>query len=268
MNRQTAAISVNHLAKRYRVNRPSFVGRDDLRETLARRLTAPLHWLRHGAPRAADQREFWALRDASFEVRPGEVLGVVGRNGAGKSTLLKILARVTEPTAGRARLRGRVGSLLEIGTGFHPDLSGRENIFMGGAILGMPRAEIKRRFDAIVDFAGVEAFLDAPVKRYSSGLRVRLGFAVAAHLDPEILLVDEVLAVGDAAFQQKCLGTMRDAAGGGRTVLFVSHNLAAVAELCTRCLALAGGRIIDDGEPRRIVADYLESSGPHGRQVE
>lgn len=256
----TAAIAVHHLSKRYRVNPVSLIGRDDLRETLARRLAASFRRLRRGPARGEGDREFWALRDASFEVRPGEVLGVVGRNGAGKSTLLKILARVTEPTAGRAQLRGRVGSLLEIGTGFHPDLSGRENIFMGGAILGMTRAEIKRRFEAIVDFAGVEPLLDTPVKRYSSGMRVRLGFAVAAHLEPEILLVDEVLAVGDAVFQTKCLGTLRDAAGGGRTVLFVSHNPSAVAELCTRCLALADGRIIDDGEPRRVIADYLENS--------
>src|SRR5262249_33070476 len=191
--------------------------------------------------------EFWALRDVSFEVKQGEVLGIIGRNGAGKSTLLKILSRITEPTEGRARLRGRVASLLEVGTGFHPELTGRENIFVNGAILGMTRAEMRRKLDAIVAFADVEKFLDTPVKRYSSWMYVRRPFAVAAHLEPEILVVDEVLAVGDAEFQRKCLGRMRDASQQGRTVLFVSHNMAAVQSLCSRALLLERGRIaVDD----------------------
>src|SRR6266550_3052209 len=182
--------------------------------------------------------EFWALRNVSFEVQEGEVLGIIGRNGAGKSTLLKILSRITEPTEGRVTLRGRVASLLEVGTGFHPELSGRENIYLNGALLGMSRSEIRARFDEIVDFADGERFLDTPVKRYSAGMYTRLAFAVAAHLEPEILVVDEVLAVGDAAFQQKCLGKMGDVAKAGRTVLFVSHNMGAISRLCQRCILL------------------------------
>ncbi len=204
--------------------------------------------------------EFWALRDVSFEVREGEVVGIIGRNGAGKSTLLKVLSRITEPSEGRATLHGRVGSLLEVGTGFHPELTGRENIFLNGAILGMTRGEVRRKFDEIVAFAGVEKFLDTPVKRFSSGMSVRLGFAVAAHLQPEILVVDEVLAVGDAEFQKKCLGKMRDVASGGRTVLFVSHNMAAIRRLCRSCLLLADGRITFIGEAETGVARYLESA--------
>src|SRR5262249_22137041 len=203
---------------------------------------------RSAAPRCDDSAEsFWALRGVSFSVADGEVVGVVGRNGAGKSTLLKLLSRITAPTEGRIRLRGRVASLLEVGTGFHPELTGRENVFLNGAILGMTRAEITRKFDEIVAFAEVERFLDTPVKRYSSGMYVRLAFAVAAHLDPEILLVDEVLAVGDAAFQRKCLGRMSDVARGGRTVLFVSHNLGAVRSLCSRSLYLRSGSLAMDG---------------------
>ena len=186
--------------------------------------------------------EFWALRDVSFEVKRGEVLGIIGRNGAGKSTLLKVLSRITEPTEGRVTIKGRVASLLEVGTGFHPELTGRENVYLNGAILGMTSAEIKRKFDEIVAFAEVEKFLDTPVKRYSSGMYVRLAFAVAAHLEPEILVVDEVLAVGDVEFQKKCLGKMRAVAGHGRTILFVSHNMAAVGQLCERGIWLAGGR--------------------------
>src|SRR5262245_54819536 len=186
--------------------------------------------------------EFWALKDVSFEVKRGEVLGIIGRNGAGKSTLLKILSRITEPSEGRVTIAGRVASLLEVGTGFHPELTGRENIYLNGAILGMTRAEIRRKFNQIVAFAEVERFLDTPVKRYSSGMYVRLAFAVAAHLDPEILLVDEVLAVGDAEFQRRCLGKMGEVARGGRTVLFVSHNMAAVQSLCTRAMLLSEGR--------------------------
>jgi lipopolysaccharide transport system ATP-binding protein len=204
--------------------------------------------------------EFWALKDVSFEVKRGEVLGVIGRNGAGKSTLLKILARITEPSEGRATIDGRVASLLEVGTGFHPELTGRENIYLNGAILGMARAEIKRKFDDIVAFAEVEKFLDTPVKRYSSGMYVRLAFAVAAHLEPDILVVDEVLAVGDAEFQRKCLGKMQDVAGQGRTVLFVSHNMAAVKALCTRGFLLANGSVASQGAVGTVISDYSNSS--------
>ena len=201
--------------------------------------------------------EFWALKDVSFEVKRGEVLGIIGRNGAGKSTLLKVLSRITEPTEGRVTIEGRVASLLEVGTGFHPELSGRENVYLNGAILGMTRAEIRRKFDEIVDFSGVERFLDTPVKRYSSGMYVRLAFAVAAHLEPEILVVDEVLAVGDAEFQKKCLGKMQDVAGHGRTVLFVSHNLTAVQDLCSRAIVLEEGRGTFDGDAREATDFYL-----------
>jgi lipopolysaccharide transport system ATP-binding protein len=202
--------------------------------------------------------EFWALRDVSFEVRQGEVLAVIGRNGAGKSTLLKILSRITEPSCGRAILRGRVASLLEVGTGFHPELNGRENIFLNGVILGMKRAEIKAKFDEIVAFAEVDRFLDTPVKRYSSGMYVRLAFAVAAHLDPEILIIDEVLAVGDAEFQKKCLGKMGDVARGGRTVLFVSHNMAAVKSLTTRGILLDQGSLKFSGTSEQVIAHYAQ----------
>lgn len=201
----------------------------------------------------------WALNDVSFEIQRGEVVGFVGRNGAGKSTLLKILSRIAEPTRGRVEIRGRVSSLLEVGTGFHPELTGRENVYMNGTILGMKKVEIDAKFDEIVGFSGVERFLDTPVKRYSSGMKVRLAFAVAAHLEPEILIVDEVLAVGDAEFQQRCLGKMQDVAGSGRTVLFVSHNMGAVQDLCQRALVLRNGRTCDDGEPRSVIAAYLAS---------
>ncbi|MFT3731942.1 MAG: ABC transporter ATP-binding protein [Hyphomicrobium sp.] len=204
--------------------------------------------------------EFWALRDVSFELRHGDVVGIVGRNGAGKSTLLKILSRITEPSMGRVEITGRVASLLEVGTGFHLELTGRENIYLNGAILGMKHAEIRRKFDEIVAFSEVEKFIDTPVKRYSSGMYVRLAFAVAAHLEPEILVVDEVLAVGDAEFQQKCLGKMKHVAGQGRTVLFVSHNLAAVRSLCNRALLLAGGKVIGDGSVEAVARQYINSS--------
>ena len=204
--------------------------------------------------------EFWALKDINFEIKRGEVVGVIGRNGAGKSTLLKILSRITEPTTGRVEIRGRVASLLEVGTGFHPELTGRENIYLNGAILGMTRAEIRRKFDEIVAFAEIERFLDTPVKRYSSGMYVRLAFAVAAHLEPEILVVDEVLAVGDAAFQQKCLGKMSDFSGGGCTVLLVSHNLGVIREICTRAILLSEGRVSQDGPSSKTVSTYLETS--------
>jgi lipopolysaccharide transport system ATP-binding protein len=199
----------------------------------------------------------WAIKDINFEVKQGEVLGIIGKNGAGKSTLLKILSRVTAPTIGDIKVRGRIASLLEVGTGFHPELSGRENIFLNGAILGMTRAEIKSKFDEIVEFSGVERYIDTPVKRYSSGMYVRLAFAVAAHLEPEILIVDEVLAVGDAEFQKKCLGKMKDVSGQGRTVLFVSHNMGAVKELCTRALYLKNGILHNTGETNTIIKEYM-----------
>ena len=204
--------------------------------------------------------EFWALKDVNFEVKRGEVLGIIGRNGAGKSTLLKILSRITEPSEGRVTIKGRVASLLEVGTGFHPELTGRENVYLNGAILGMTRAEIKRKFDEIVAFAEVEKFLDTPVKRYSSGMYVRLAFAVAAHLEPEILIVDEVLAVGDAEFQKKCLGKMQDVAGHGRTVLFVSHNMAAVTGLCSHALLLNRGSIKSTGYTSSVIKEYVNST--------
>ncbi len=203
------------------------------------------------------QEDFWALRDVSFEIKRAEVVGIIGRNGAGKSTLLKVLSRITEPTEGRVTLRGRVASLLEVGTGFHPELTGRENIFLNGAILGMTRAEIRKKFDEIVAFAEVEKFLDTPVKRYSSGMYVRLAFAVAAHLEPEILIVDEVLAVGDAQFQKKCLGKMQEVSSGGRTVLFVSHNMAAVHSLCSRLLVFSAGRVAFAGSSVEGIGHYL-----------
>src|SRR5579864_6258657 len=237
------SIRIDNLGKKYRVDHISPRGKyRTLVETLSHAAGAPLRRLRGQAP--ARSEEFWALKEVSFEVQPGEVVGIIGRNGAGKSTLLKILSRITEPTAGRIRLRGRVASLLEVGTGFHPELTGRENIYLNGAILGMSRAEIKSKFDEIVAFAETEKFLDTPVKRYSSGMYVRLAFAVAAYLEPEILVVDEVLAVGDADFQKKCLGKMENVARQhGRTVLFVSHNMAAVRSLCRAGFLLEQGRL-------------------------
>ena len=218
-----------------------------------------MHKLRH--PFAREEREtFWALNDVSFDIQKGDVVGIIGRNGAGKSTLLKILSRITEPTKGRIDLYGRVGSLLEVGTGFHAELTGRENIFLNGAILGMQKSEIARQFDAIVDFSGVEQFLDTPVKRYSSGMYVRLAFAVAAHLNPEILIVDEVLAVGDADFQKKCMGKMQDVANGGRTVLFVSHNMGGVRGLCSTGLWLQKGGIKTIGDINYVVDNYLRDA--------
>jgi lipopolysaccharide transport system ATP-binding protein len=223
--------------------------------------------LRRGgrAENAADG--LWALDGISFELHRGEVLGLIGANGAGKSTLLKVLSRITEPTEGQAVIRGRVGSLLEVGTGFHPELTGRENVYLNGAILGMRRAEIARRFDEIVEFSGVERFLDTPVKRYSSGMQVRLAFSVAAHLEPEILLVDEVLAVGDAEFQRKCLGKMQDVTRHGRTVVFVSHNLAAVRHLCSRAILLEKGRLVFDGDPDEAVDRYVGRGGERATAV-
>jgi lipopolysaccharide transport system ATP-binding protein len=258
------AVSVESLGKRYRIaHQRDPYGR--LTETLAGALRAPVDRLR-GKTRES-MEWFWALRDVSFDLHRGEVLGVIGRNGAGKSTLLKILSRITEPTEGNAELRGRVGSLLEVGTGFHPELTGRENIFMSGAVLGMRRSDIARRFDEIVAFAGVEQFLDTPVKRYSSGMQVRLGFAVAAHLEPEILFVDEVLAVGDASFQRKSIGRLQDVARGGRTVLFVSHDLGVIDNLTTFCIYLEAGRIKQFGPTRSIVRAYLDDSATRDAQA-
>jgi lipopolysaccharide transport system ATP-binding protein len=211
----------------------------------------------------ATREEFWALKDVSFEVREGDVLGVIGRNGAGKSTLLKVLSRITEPTQGRVRIKGRVASLLEVGTGFHPELTGRENVFLNGAILGMSKAEITRKFDEIVAFSEIEKFLDTPVKRYSSGTYVRLAFAVAAHLEPEILIVDEVLAVGDAQFQKKCLGKMGEVSRGGHTVLFVSHNMVAVQSLCHRAVLLQEGKLLEEGQASAVVSRYLSVAQRH-----
>src|SRR5829696_8295834 len=254
------AIRVEGVGKKYRLGARR-EGYKTLRDALAGAAKAPARVVRGLAGRngnGADSRnDFWALRDVSFELARGEVLGVIGSNGAGKSTLLKILSRITHPTTGDIEIHGRVGSLLEVGTGFHPELSGRENIYLNGAILGMPRAEVRRKFDEIVDFAGVEQFLDTPVKRYSSGMYVRLAFAVAAHLEPEILVVDEVLAVGDASFQRKCLDKMKDVGEHGRTVLFVSHNMPAITRLCDRTILLDEGRILKDGPSHQVVGTYL-----------
>jgi homopolymeric O-antigen transport system ATP-binding protein len=252
----TAAVSSEGLSKRYRIG-ALHGAYGTLRDSLSAGMRRAL---RH-EHRPHDE-DIWALRDVSFDVRDGEVLGVIGRNGAGKSTLLKILTRITTPTEGRATIRGRVGSLLEVGTGFHPELTGRENVFLNGSLLGMKRREITNKYPEIVEFAGVEKFIDTPVKRYSSGMSVRLAFAVAAYLEPEVLLVDEVLAVGDAEFQRRCLGRMEDLSQSGRTVLFVSHNMQAVAQLCDRALLLDGGRIVKDGPSTEVVAEYLQAG--HG----
>ena len=247
-------IDVRGISKAYRLGT---IGATSLKDEM-QRLWARA---RHGrAQDSAGAKEFWALRDVSFDVQPGEVVGIIGKNGAGKSTLLKILSRITQQTSGEIRLRGRVASLLEVGTGFHPDLTGRENVFLNGAILGMTKAEIRRKLDEIVAFAEVEQFIDTPVKRYSSGMYVRLAFSVAAHLEPEILIVDEVLAVGDVAFQQKCLGKMGTAARTGRTILFVSHNLAAVQNLCRRAVLLEHGLLVADGPSEAIVPRYVALS--------
>jgi lipopolysaccharide transport system ATP-binding protein len=251
-------IEVENLGKRYVLDhqqeREKYTA---LRDVIAQGVKSALKGF--GGKKTETKEEFWALKDVSFEVKRGEVVGIIGRNGAGKSTLLKILSRITEPTTGRVRLKGRVASLLEVGTGFHPELTGRENIYLNGAVLGMMRQEIDRKFDEIVAFAEVEKFLDTPVKRYSSGMYVRLAFAVAAHLEPEILVVDEVLAVGDAAFQKKCLGKMGDVASKeGRTVLFVSHNMAAVQSLCQKGIWLNDGQVVRFGDVTQVTSDYLQ----------
>jgi len=247
-------IRVVNVGKQYRIGARQEAS-TNLREALTASLRAPFNRLWRGGSATAET--VWALQDVSFEVRPGEVLGIIGRNGAGKSTLLKILSRITEPTTGRVEVYGRIGSLLEVGTGFHPELTGRENIFLNGAVLGMKRTEIARKFDEIVAFAEIDRFLDTPVKHYSSGMYMRLAFAVAAHLEPEILLVDEVLAVGDAEFQAKCLGKMGAVASEGRTVLFVSHNMAAVQSLCQRVIWLDSGKINQEGQAVSVVQNYL-----------
>ena len=252
----SVAISISGLGKQYKIGAAQERAKT-LRDAITNVATAPVRRLRHTGSSSGHVRTIWALRDVSFEVEPGQVIGIIGRNGAGKSTLLKILSRITEPTTGRAVINGRLGSLLEVGTGFHQELSGRENIYLNGAILGMSRAEIGRKFDEIVAFSEIAEFLDTPVKRYSSGMFVRLAFAVAAHLDPEILLVDEVLAVGDLNFQRKCLGQMERIAGTGRTVFFVSHNMNAVRGLCTRAVQIEGGRLVADGPADEVVRDYI-----------
>jgi lipopolysaccharide transport system ATP-binding protein len=253
-----AIISVENLSKCYKIGRQATQG-DGLRHVLEQAVRAPFRWF---GPEARGERakteDFWAVRDLSVEINRGEMVGIIGRNGAGKSTFLKLLSRITEPTTGSIRLRGRVASLLEVGTGFHPELTGRENIFLNGAILGMSRVEIKRKFDEIVAFAEIDKFLDTPVKRYSSGMYVRLAFAVAAHLEPEILIVDEVLAVGDAEFQKKCLGKMEDvSAKDGRTVILVSHQMPAIQNLCTRCILMDRGRLVMQGPTDEVVNKYM-----------
>ena len=255
------AIRAESLSKRYRLG----AGRAGDNLTEAVRAAAGRAWRRlaRRPAVAGGAGEFWALKDVSLDIAQGHIVGIVGRNGAGKSTLLKVLTRIVEPTGGRAEVRGRVGSLLEVGTGFHPELSGRENVYLNGSVLGMTRREIARKFDEIVAFSEVERFLDTPVKRYSSGMYVRLAFAVAAHLEPEILIVDEVLAVGDAAFQRRCLGKMGEVARGGRTVLLVSHNMAAVRGLCNRAVLLDGGKVVKAGAPGEVLDAYLGSgAGP------
>jgi lipopolysaccharide transport system ATP-binding protein len=280
------AIRVENLGKRYRIGQ--IVGYQTLREALTNAAVAPFRRLAQTVDRRrmteaqspshpiarspnhpvtnhpitqspSPPTHIWALKDVSFEVKRGEAVGIIGRNGSGKSTLLKVLSRITAPTEGLVEVRGRVGSLLEVGTGFHAELTGRENIYLNGAVLGMKRADIKRKFDEIVEFSGVEKFIDTPVKRYSSGMSVRLAFSVAAHLEPEILLVDEVLAVGDAEFQKKCLGKMENVAGQGRTVLFVSHNMASIKTLCGRTILLDGGTVLEDGATHKVVQHYLGS---------
>ncbi|TWU06959.1 Teichoic acids export ATP-binding protein TagH [Symmachiella macrocystis] len=258
------AIEIENLGKQYRIGELQTYR--TFRESLQGWATAPFRRLANGHNKTVNGNgkanhddTIWALKDVSFSVKQGEVLGIIGHNGAGKSTLLKILSRITEPTTGEVRIHGRVNSLLEVGTGFHPELTGRENIFLNGSILGMSRAEIKRKFDEIVEFSGVEKFLDTPVKRYSSGMRVRLAFAVAAHLEPEILIIDEVLAVGDAAFQKKCLGKMKDVSNTGRTVLFVSHHMAAVRQLCDRGIIIDSGTVTADETINSVVDTYLRT---------
>jgi len=263
-------ISVENLGKCYEISHEHQQGYTALRDVIARKVRGALRVFSSGKHNKNHSTEdFWAIKDVSFDIKQGEAVGIIGRNGAGKSTLLKLLSRITEPTRGRITLNGRVASLLEVGTGFHPELTGRENIFLNGAILGMTRQEIKSKFDEIIDFSGIEKFLDTPVKRYSSGMYVRLAFAVAAHLEPEILVVDEVLAVGDVAFQRKCLGKMNDVSNSGRTVLFVSHNMSAIESLCSRVILLNKGGIEAIGSSTEMSQLYLQNAlgNPGDQQV-
>lgn len=255
----STAIRVENISKKYVIRHQSGAPYRTLRETIMHALAAPFRSGKKAVAAGATREEFYALKDISFEVPKGEVLGIIGRNGAGKSTLLKLLSRITEPTSGRISMKGRVASLLEVGTGFHQELTGRENVYLNGAVLGMTRAEIRRKFDEITAFAENEKFLDTPVKYYSSGMYMRLAFAVAAHLDPEILIVDEVLAVGDLEFQKKCMGKMEDISKGGRTVLFVSHNMGAISALCQRALLLRQGEIELIGDTHRVIQAYVAS---------
>ncbi len=257
------AIRANNLGKQYNIGGPQ-VQNDTLSESITNTLKSPFQWFRK-----QPKTTFWALKDISFEINHGEVVGFIGENGAGKSTLLKVLSRITEPTVGCVEVYGRIGSLLEVGTGFHPELTGRENIHLNGAILGMKRAEINRKFDEIIAFADIEQFLDTPVKRYSSGMYIRLAFAIAAHLEPEILIVDEVLAVGDVAFQQKCLNKMGEVSQEGRTVLFVSHNMSAIQNLCGMSYLLKQGHIVEKGEASEVIDAYYQSTtGGNRSEVE
>jgi len=264
----SVVIKSEHLSKKYIISHQQQEKYVTLRDVVARKAKSFFQSARNKVKSDASEKreEFWALKDINFKIEQGDRVGIIGRNGAGKSTLLKVLSRITEPTKGKISIKGRISSLLEVGTGFHAELTGRENIYLNGAILGMHRAEIKRKFDEIVEFSGVEKFLDTPVKRYSSGMYVRLAFAVAAHLESEILIVDEVLAVGDIEFQKKCLGKMQDISRGqGRTVLFVSHNMGAINQLCNRGILLKSGQIIDDGTTAQIVKSYMRSVVSNGQ---
>ncbi|MFC1848229.1 ABC transporter ATP-binding protein [Chloroflexota bacterium] len=258
-----SAITVDNLSKKYRKGQ---VGYRTLREDLYK-LTGQLIHLKRGGRKRYEERYIWALKDVSFQVEPGERLGIIGANGSGKTTLLRLLAGITSPTEGRISLKGRMGVLIELMAGFHPELTGRENIYLNGAIMGMSRKEIKRRFDEIVSFSELEEFIDTPIKRYSSGMHVRLGFALSAHMDPDILLVDEVLAVGDAEFQKKCLGKMSEAAGEGRTVVFVSHNMGSIANLCPKAIWLDKGKLTSWGDTSEIISDYILNRGQSGGEV-
>ncbi len=255
------AISCENLSKKFVIRHQGTANYTALRDVITESITGL--WRKKTVE---TREEFFALRDVSFEIKQGDRVGIIGRNGAGKSTLLKVLSRITEPTSGSLKIKGRVASLLEVGTGFHPELTGRENIYLNGSILGMSRVEIKRKFDEIVDFSEVEKFLDTPVKRYSSGMYVRLAFAVAAHLEPEILVVDEVLAVGDAQFQEKCLGKMRDVSGQGRTVLFVSHNMASIEQLCNEAMWLHHGQLVKKGQTTEVITHYLRAKNNEASQ--
>ena len=262
---EPVVVSVEGVSKRYRIGALP-AGYDSFREVLARTVAARVRRLRRGNDGDDSETTLWALRDVSFEVRRGEILGIVGRNGAGKSTLLKILSRITRPSTGQVEIYGRVGSLLEVGTGFHPDLTGRENVYLNGAVLGMRKAEIDAKFDEIIAFSEIEKFIETPVKHYSSGMYVRLAFSVAAHLEPEVLIMDEVLAVGDMAFQQKCLDKMNEIRRQGRTIFFVSHNLPAITRLCKRAVLLEKGRLVAEGQPQEVVNRYLSRSWGAGAE--